>query len=205
MSRVYIAHFSTSYIKVRFPCRNLRLHTCSKPTLRDFPTYPDLHFTQLWWDFPNDEGIFLPLDSFSYQLQLCALFSELVWVQQSAHVTESQSLISSHPPPSPLPPLIHWVKLTRHADWLNTHLRLQHQHHHTKQNVYQCCREKNTCPPFENKRETLLKHEGQQYTHYCRDGSNVHIRGCGGHHTSQVETVAMIVNVAVGCCCVLGM
>ena len=38
MSCVYIAHFSTSYIKkVRFPCRNLQLNTCSNHTLRDFP------------------------------------------------------------------------------------------------------------------------------------------------------------------------
>ena len=33
----------------------------------------------------------------------------------------------------------------------------------------------------------------------------VHIQGRGGRHISQVEMVAMIVDVAVGCCCVLGM
>ena len=164
-----------------------------------------LHCTQLRWDFPNIEGIPLPVDSLSYPLQLYALFSKHVWAEQSAHVTESQTLVSSHSPPSPLPPLLQLVEVMRHANWLNTHLWLQHQHHHTKQNVHQCCRERNR-PPLETKRETVLKHEGHDNIHITAElEAYVHIQGCGGRHTSKVETVAMIVGVAVGYCCVLGM
>ena len=153
---LYIAHLPTiyTYFKVRgiggFP---------SAWVWGYIPTYM---YSVNTYTYSYNEGISLPLDSLSYPLQVYTLFSKHVWVQQSAHVTESQSLVSSHSPPSPLPPLLQWVELTRHADWLNIHLWLQHQHHHTKQNVHQCCREKNTCPPLETKRETVLKHEGQQ-------------------------------------------